>query len=370
MNKGQLQTLRNKIDAFDKKIIELLNERANIALEIGKLKRKTVEAPIFYRPEREAQVLRKAMQLNQGPLQDEDIANIFRAIMSAGRALQQPLTIAFLGPEGTFSHEAVLKHFGKSCQLLSAHDTENIFKQVEAKRAQYGLVPIENSTEGIVNSTLDTFTGANLKICGEIEYEIHQNLLSNSDKTNIHRIYSHSQSLAQCKHWLNKNFPDTEKVAVGSNAQAAKIAANEKNTAAIAGKLAAELYELNRIAENIEDNPDNITRFWIIGQQETSPSGKDKTSILINTTNVPGAFARIMQPFADNHVNITLFESRPHRKRSWNYIFFLDIEGHKEDKNVKKALIELAKHAHLIQILGSYPRAIMINARIPISAEK
>lgn len=353
-----LEDLRNQINDIDQKILALLTMRANVALEVGKIKRADNQDPIFYRPEREAQILRDMMAHNQGPLHDEDIANIYRAILSAGRAIQQPLSVAFLGPEGTFSHSATLKHFGESCTLAPVSTIEQIFKQVSSRQTQYGIVPIENTTEGIVNPTLDAFIDSAVKICGEVELNIHQNLLVKDPNATIKRIYSHTQSLGQCRQWLNQHYPNVDLIAVNSNAQAAKIASEQPNTAAIASQLAAKLYQLETLQQNIEDNPDNITRFWVIGLQEALRSGNDKTSLLINTTNIPGAFANIMQPFAKHQVNITLFESRPHRKRSWHYVFFLDIEGHQEDAAIKKALDELSKYPHLIQILGSYPKMV------------
>ncbi len=359
-NEHTLEKIREQIDQLDQQLIELINQRAQLAIEIGKIKRNSDQSPQFYRPEREAQILKRIIKLNKGPIENKDIAYIFRVIMSIGLALQHPIKIAFLGPEGTFSHGAAIKHFGPSIGLAPTESISDVFRQVEFKQANYGVVPVENSTEGVVNLTLDELIDSSLKICGEIILPIHQHLLVKpDDSTSIQRIYSHPQSLAQCRIWLNQNYPQAEKIAVSSNAQAAKLAKEESGAAAVGGDMAAEQYNLVKKAENIEDSPENMTRFLIIGHQEVQPSGNDKTSLLIYISNIPGTLALISQPFAKHNVNITLPTLRHSRQKIWNYVFFIDIEGHQNDPPVKAALAELAQAPVMMRILGSYPKAIL-----------
>jgi len=357
---NNLATVRAQIDELDEKIQNLITQRAGLATEVAQAKYAQETKPVFYRPEREVEVLRNVIARNKGPLSNETLTRIFREIMSDCLALQQPLKIAFLGPAGTYSQAAVYKHFGHAAQNIPLQTIEEVFREVEAQTANYGVVPLENSTEGGVNQTLDGFINTSLKICGEIELPIHHHLLANVDKVEqIQRIYSHQQSLAQCHHWLNSHLPQVERIAVNSNAEAARRALNEVGTAAIAGQMAADIYQLRIIASRIEDNINNTTRFAVLGQPETPPTGGDKTSLLLSTPNQPGALYDLLEPFAHNQVNMTRIESRPSRQGIWEYVFFVDIEGHIQDAPIVNALRTLAKYTGLIKHLGSYPRAIL-----------
>lgn len=356
----KLQTLRERIDKLDQEIQTLINERGEVAQAVAKLKESAGKDIAFYRPEREAQVLREVLARNKGPIPGEEMARLFREIMSVCLALEQPMTIAYLGPEGTFTQAAALKHFGHSVNTLSLGAIDEVFREVEAGAAHYGVVPIENSTEGVVNHTLDRFMISSLKICGEVELRVHHNLMGNmQDVSEIKQIYSHQQSLAQCRKWLDENLSGVERVAVGSNAKAARIAKEEPGAAAIASDIAASIYELNILRKNIEDWPDNTTRFLIIGRQETPPSGADKTSLLVSTMNKPGALHRLLNPLANNNISMSRIESRPSRMTMWDYVFFIDIEGHKNDPQIAVALTELEKEAAMLKILGSYPKAVL-----------
>lgn len=360
----KLLALRNRIDAIDDDIGRLIAERAQCAQDVAEVKKANLppEAKIlFYRPEREAQVLRRAMERNQGPLSDEEMARLFREIMSACLALENPVKVAYLGPEGTFTQQAALKHFGHSAVALPFSAIDEVFREVEAGAVHYGVVPVENSTEGVVNHTLDNFMGSNLKICGEVELRIHHNLLV-SDVTstnNISRIYSHSQSLAQCRKWLDAHYPKAERIAVNSNAEAAKRLKGEWNAAAIAGSMAAELYGLTMLAEKIEDQPDNSTRFLIIGGQAVPPSGVDKTSIVVAMRNEPGALHNLLEPFHRHSIDLTRVETRPSRTGAWTYVFFIDFVGHADDVLISQVLKEVASRAADLKLLGSYPKAVL-----------
>ena len=303
-----------------------------------------------------------AKERNQGPLRDEEILRLFREIMSACLAQEEPLKVAFLGPEGTFTQTAVLKHFGHSVRALPLLSIDEVFQEVEAGHADFGVVPIENSTEGTVNHTLDRFLTSPLKICGEIELRIHQFLMGRmaSLKT-IKRICSHSQSLAQCRNWLEEHLPNVECVPVASNAEGARRARDEDGTAAIAGDTAAEVYGLKLLAREIEDQPDNTTRFFVLGRQLFRASGQDRTTLLCSGrhTDTHGALFRLLEPFAEHSVNMTRIESRPSKRQKWDYVFFFDIEGHAEDPVIARALAELKKRASLFRVLGSYPRAVL-----------
>lgn len=356
----KLQNIRKNIDEIDQKICDLINDRANFAVEVAKIKSSETVAPQYYRPEREAEILRRLMQSYNGVLNQEDMAHIFQEIMRVCLALQQQQKIAFLGPIGTFSHTCVLRHFGQNIDILPYDTLDEVFRSVENDEAHYGVIPFENSTSGVVTPTLDLLMQSNLSICGEHVLAIHQNLLrSPDDKEPITRIYSHPHSFEQCKDWLNVHMPKAERIAVKSNAAAAKLAQAEKGVAAIAGKLAAEIYELEIIAENIEGSSQNATRFIVVGKQKVRPSGKDKTSILFATPHTPGALIQFMLPFHQHHINLTSIHSRPYKSRQWNYLFFIDIEGHQEDEAVKLALAELTKQPVMINILGSYPVAVL-----------
>ncbi|HEY5603301.1 MAG TPA: prephenate dehydratase [Gammaproteobacteria bacterium] len=356
----KLQALRARIDKLDEQIQALINERGAVAQEVAQLKESAGKDTAFYRPEREAQVLREVLARNKGPIPGEEMARLFREIMSVCLALEQPMTIAYLGPEGTFTQAAALKHFGQSVTTLPLGAIDEVFREVESGSAHFGVVPVENSTEGVINHTLDRFMTSSLKICGEVELRVHQHLMSNvSDAGKITRVYSHQQSLAQCREWLDENMSGVERIAVSSNAKAARIAKDEPGAAAIAGDIAAAIYGLTILRNNIEDWPDNTTRFLIIGRQETPPSGADKTSLLVSTMNKPGALHRLLNPLAANNISMSRIESRPSRMTMWDYVFFIDIEGHKKDQQVAVALAELEKEAAMLKILGSYPKAVM-----------
>ncbi|MBC6428756.1 MAG: prephenate dehydratase [Cellvibrionales bacterium] len=368
----QIATVRQQIDQLDQQLLDLLNQRAQKAQEVAAIKtreqsgssdseKKQGDPVIFYRPEREAQVLARIMQLNRGPLSDEEVARLFREIMSACLALERPTQIAYLGPAGTFTQQAALKHFGHSSNTRPASTIAQVFREVEASAADYGVVPVENSTEGVVSHTLDRFMHSALQIVGEVELRIHHNLMSaaHTPPANITRVYSHSQTLAQCRRWLDENHPGIERVPVASNAEAAKRVGSEWNSAAIAGTIAADLYGLTILAEKIEDRPDNSTRFLIIGRESTDPSGRDKTSLMLTARNKPGALLELLMPFRERQIDLTRLESRPAPSKNWSYIFFVDIRGHRKDPPVQAALKELEKLGCETKILGAYPVAVL-----------
>jgi len=354
-----LQAVRARIDEIDEKIQALITERAKCAEEVARQKGNGPDV-VFYRPEREAQVLRAVMARNEGPLSNETMARHFREIMSSCLALQYPMKIAFLGPAGTFTQEAATKHFGHAVTTVPLAAIDEIFREVESGSAHYGVVPVENSTEGVVNHTLDMFINSPLKICGEVALRIHHNLMSNAkDLKAIKKLFVHHQAQAQCREWLDGNLPGVNWVVVSSNAEAARCAAEEEGAAAIAGEMAAEIYGLNILAQNIEDEPDNTTRFLVIGNQLSQRSGHDKTSLLLSTANSPGALHKLLKVFADNHISMTRIESRPSRRGMWDYVFFIDIEGHVEEASVATALSALESDAYVAKILGSYPDAVL-----------
>ncbi len=361
-----LAGLREAIDTVDRNIHELINQRARLARQVGEMKHAQSKAGgadvEFYRPEREAQVLRMAKERNKGPLRDEEILRLFREIMSACLAQEEPLKVAFLGPEGTFTQAAVLKHFGHSVRALPLAAIDEVFREVEAGNADFGVVPIENSTEGTVNHTLDRFINSPLKICGEIELRIHQFLLGKMPTlAGIKRICTHQQSLAQCRNWLDEHLPFAERIAVASNAEGARRARDEEGTAAIAGETAADVYGLKVLAPEIEDRPDNTTRFFVLGPKLFRPSGQDRTTLLCSTLNTggPGALYRLLEPMAKHGISMTRIESRPSKRKKWDYVFFIDLEGHADDPALAKALAELKERASLFRVLGSYPRAVL-----------
>ncbi|SDU14848.1 prephenate dehydratase [Halopseudomonas salegens] len=360
----QLQALRKRIDTIDEKILELISERAHCAQTVAQVKQKalpTGQAPVFYRPEREAWVLKHIMELNPGPLDNEEMARLFREIMSACLALEQPLQVAYLGPEGTFTQAAALKHFGHSVISVPMAAIDEIFREVAAGAVQFGVVPVENSTEGAINHTLDSFLEHDMVICGEVELRIHHHLLvgENTQTGKISRVYSHAQSLAQCRKWLDAHYPNVERVAVASNAEAAKRVKGEWNSAAIAGDMAAELYGLTRLAEKIEDRPDNSTRFLIIGNQAVPPTGDDKTSIIVSMRNKPGALHHLLQPFHSNGIDLTRIETRPSRSGKWTYVFFIDFCGHQSEPLIKDVLEKITDESVALKVLGSYPKAVL-----------
>jgi chorismate mutase/prephenate dehydratase len=356
-----LPAIRGEIDSIDAEIHALISRRARLAQTVGVSKRAAGTAE-FYRPEREAEVLRTVVERNKGPLSNEEMVRLFREIMSACLAQQEPLKIAFLGPEGTFTQQAVLKHFGHSVRALPLAAIDEVFREVESGVADFGVVPIENSTEGTVSHTADMFLLSPLKICGEVELRVHQHLLGRVESLQkIERICSHQQSLAQCRGWLAENLPHVERIAVSSNAEAARRARDETGTAAIAGSAAAEVYGLNVLVPQIEDRPDNTTRFLVVGRKLLASSGRDRTTLLLSAPDTlgAGALVKLLGPFAEHGISLSRLESRPSRRKKWDYVFFIDIEGHAEDAPVAKALAEVRKVASLLKILGSYPRAVL-----------
>ncbi|WP_115512013.1 MULTISPECIES: prephenate dehydratase [Xanthomonas] len=355
-----LADVRAKIDAIDRNIQELIAERANFAHQVGKAKGKLAAAVDYYRPEREAQVLRMVVDRNEGPLSDEVLVHVYREIMSACLAQQEPLKIGYLGPEGTFSQQAVLKHFGRSAVGLPMATIEEVFQEVEAGNADFGVVPVENSGQGTIQVTLDMFLTSNLKICGEVELRVHQYLLSRNGRLeDIERIYAHSQSFAQTAGWLRSHLPKVEKLAVSSNAEGARRARNAEDAAAIGGESAAHVYGLKKvIMKSIEDDDDNTTRFLVIGRQIFPSSGHDRTSVLVFIHDKPGALFDVLSPFARHGISMNRIESRPSHQAKWEYGFFIDLVGHVEDEAMKQALAELEAHSAQIKVLGSYPVAI------------
>lgn len=352
----ELQRLRKKIDDLDVKIQELVSERAQCALDIGKIKSASNNT-VVYRPEREASILDKVKRRNKGPIPDKALLVLFKEIMSICRSLEQKIRVAYLGPEGTYSQAAVYKQFGHAVNAIALVAIDEVFREVDSGNCEYGLVPVENSSEGVVNHTLDMFMQSSLQICGEVELRIHHHLLSKQeDMSKINKVYSHQQSFAQCREWLNANLAGLEIISTTSNGEAARLASQDKNVAAIAGEQAGMLYGLNSLVKNIEDNPNNTTRFLVIGRQSPSISGKDKTSLLLSTRNTPGALYELLKPLAECGVSMTKIESRPSRRSAWDYVFFVDVEGHQEEPKLKEALEKLRQESALFKILGSYPR--------------
>ncbi len=362
MNEGMLQELgvvREQIDAIDAQMLALLNQRAKCAQHVGEIKARYGDAGYIYRPEREAQVLRRIQSLNEGPLPNESVTFFFREVMSACLSLETPLGIAFLGPLGTFSESAAVKHFGHAARLAPQGTIDDVFREVEAGHAHYGVAPVENSTEGAVGRTLDLLLGSSLKICGEVVLRIHQHLMTRETELGkITKVYSHAQSLAQCHEWLNRSLPGVPRISVGSNAEAARLASIEPGAAAIAGEAASERYDLPRLVESIEDEPNNTTRFLVLGRHDAGRTGADKTSLILSAANRPGAVHELLAPFAQAGVSMNRLESRPARAALWEYMFYVDIEGHRDDPAVKAALDDLAGRAAYLKVLGSYPQAV------------
>jgi chorismate mutase / prephenate dehydratase len=349
----KLNGIRERIDALDGRLVKLLSARGRLAQLIGRVKRGSV-----YRPEREAQVLRRVRQLNRGPLSDAALTRLFSEIISACRALEDQTTVAYLGPEGTFSQEAVHKHFGGLGSTLPCATIDEVFRHVETGAVGYGVVPLENSTEGAIGRTLDLLLTTPAKVCGEVMLPVRQCLMAKGQRTDIRKVYSHTQSLAQCQQWLARNLPRAERIAVVSNAEAARLAGKDRHAAAVGARIAASLYGLNVLARNIEDEAKNTTRFLVIGGKDAAPSGKDKTSLILSTRNVPGAMHALLTPLAVNRVSMTRLESRPARTGLWEYVFYVDIEGHRQDPKVARSLAELDKKASFLKNLGSYPAAV------------
>ncbi|NOX75725.1 MAG: prephenate dehydratase [Gammaproteobacteria bacterium] len=357
---NKLDDIRQQIDNLDEKLQGLISQRAQLAQQVAQVKQGQGGDAVFYRPEREADVLRRVLARNEGPLPGEEMARLFREIMSACLALEQPMSVAFLGPEGTYSQAAVLKHFGHSVHAIPLSAIDEVFREVESGAVNYGVVPVENSTEGVVNYTLDMFMQSSLTICGEVDLRVHHHLLGKTqDRNDLKCIYSHQQSLAQCREWLDAHLFGVERMSVSSNAEAARRAADEPQAVAIASDIAADVYGLDILEANIEDNPNNITRFLIIGRQIASPSSHDKTSLLVTAPNKPGALHQLLQPFADNNISMSRIESRPSRLANWEYVFFIDINGHRQEPAVAACLSTLEAEAILFKVLGSYPKAVL-----------
>ncbi len=356
----QLGEIRQRIDDLDRQIQELLNARAGAAQEVARIKLASDPDAVFYRPEREAQILRMVKERNHGPLDGEAMARLFREVMSECLALELPLKVGFLGPAGTFTQAAALKHFGHAVSTVPMAAISDVFQEVESGSCHYGVVPVENSSEGVVSHTLDMFLQSPLQICGEVTLRIHHNLLGcDGDIDSLEVVYSHQQSLAQCRGWLDRHLPHVERVPVGSNAEAAKRACDRDNASAIAGIMAAELYGLRILAPNIEDEPDNTTRFLVIGRQAVPPSGDDKTSLLLSTRNEAGGLYRLLAPLAEHGISMTRIESRPSRRGNWDYVFFVDVHGHRDDESLAPALEALSRQAGMYKVLGSYPKAVL-----------
>jgi len=355
-----LAEVRRRIDSIDREIQALIAERASFSLQVGKAKGKLAAAVDYYRPEREAQVLRMVVDRNEGPLSDELLVHIFREIMSSSLALQEPLKIGYLGPEGTFSQQAVLKHFGRSSVGLPLASIEEVFQEVEAGNADFGVVPVENSGQGTIQITLDMFLTSNLKICGEVELRVQQFLMSRSGRIeDIERVYAHPQSFMQTAGWLRANLPKVEKVPVSSNAEGARRARGADDAASIGGESAAHVYGLKKVVMSpIQDDKDNTTRFLVIGRSIFPPSGHDRTSVLVFIHDKPGALFDVLSPFARHGISMNRIESRPSHHAKWEYGFFIDLAGHVEDEAMKQALAELKEHSAQIKILGSYPVAV------------
>src|SRR6476659_9447192 len=354
-----LAEVRARIDGIDKQIQALIAERAQFARQVGKAKGPLKAAVDYYRPEREAQVPRMVVDRNGGPLGDEVLVRLFREIMSACLAQQEPLKVGFLGPEGTFSQQALQKHFGHSPKGLPLASVEEVFDEVAAGHADFGVVPVENSGQGTIQSTLDLFLSSPLKICGEVELRVHQYLLSRTGHLDdIERVYSHGLSLAQCRGWLRQHLPQAEKHAVASNAEAARRARNADDSAAIAGENAAHVYGLKVVAGPIEDRADNTTRFLVIGRALFPPSGHDRTSIMVFVRDQPGALFKVLEPLARRGISMNRIESRPAHTGLWQYAFFIDVGGHVEESPLRDALADLEDFAENVTVLGSYPVAV------------
>ena len=351
----KLNALRARIDTIDDALLQLLSERAQVAQQVGRAK----NGDTIYRPEREAQILQRVLAANPGPLSAESVERLFREIMSACRALEQNLRVAYLGPAGTFSQAAVYKQFGHEIDALHEADIDACFRAVETGRADFAVVPVENSTEGAVSRTLDLIVTTPLRICGEIMLPIHQNLMSKtSELSDIKRVYGHAQSLAQCKNWLSRHLPLAALLPVASNSEGAILAADDDEGAALGSEVAAELYGLSILEPRIEDEASNTTRFLVLGVNDAAPSGRDKTSLVLGAPNQPGAIVKLLQPLADAGISMSKLESRPARSANWEYVFFVVCEGHREEPRLATTLAKIGQHAAFLKILGSYPAAL------------
>lgn len=350
---------RERIDSLDDQIQKLIAERARVAQDVRRIKAEQGDVGDHYRPSREADVLRRARERNAGPLADETVVRLMREIMSACLDLESPLKVAYLGPEGTYTQSAVFKHFGRAVRARAMHAVDEIFRDVESEAASYGVVPVENSVGGMVSHTLDLLATTPLAICGEIWLPVHHHLLSpHKDRAEVKKIFAHAQSFAQCRMWLDANLPNADRVAVASNGEAARLVAEQEQGAAIASQQTAQIYSLEILASNIEDDPNNRTRFLVIGRQKCEPTGADRTSLVVSAQkDQSGALLRLLEPFADGGVNLTKIESRPSRRADWDYNFFLDLEGHQDEPAVREVLKQVESRAGFFRILGSYPQS-------------
>ena len=354
-SKPSLDHLRTQIDALDAKIVNLLNERARIVVQIGKLKQENNQ-PI-YAPDRERAVLEKLRGLNHGPLPDRCLEAVYRELMSGSFALEKPLRIAYLGPAGTFSHAASTMKFGSSVDYVPLSDIPAVFEEIVRGHADYGLVPVENSIGGGIVDTLDAFLTSSAKICAEVLITIHHNLLAKEPWEQIKRIYSKPEVFTQCRKWLSATAKDRDIQPAASTSKAAELAATEPGAAAIGSSLAGEIHNLHVLFENIEDNPDNVTRFFVIGREPAKKTGDDKTAIMFTTAHKPGALAEVLDVFKANAINLTDIEKRPSKKVNWEYYFFIDAQGHIDDRAMKTAIEQAKQHCLQLTVLGSYPRA-------------
>ena len=351
---GGLERLRKETDEIDNEILRVLNKRAVTVIEIAHIKRN--EKTKFYSPEREREILDRLTTLNKGPFPNDTLKVIYREILSASLSLEEPLKVAYFGPLATYTHLAALRHFGSSASFLPVESIKGVFDAVDSVKAEFGVVPIENSNEGVVSSTLDLFMDYDLKVSAEVMLEISHNLLSKSgDKTKIKKVYSNPQASAQCKRWLESNLPGIPVLESTSTAKAAEISSHDNEAAAIAGELAAKIYDLHFIEKNIGDSKYNYTRFLIISKEYPQKTGKDKTSIMFSIKDKPGALYDILLPFKKAKINLTKIESRPSKRKAWEYIFFVDMEGHVDDKKVRKAIDSIKDNCLYVKILGSYP---------------
>ena len=358
---SDIAAFRQEIDRIDDVILELLNKRARLAIEVGKAKASRNLG--FYSPERERAIFERLSANNEGPFPKEALRAVFREILSASLSLEKPLKVSFLGPRATFTHLACLQYFGRSSQFLPERDIRSVFEGVERERVDYGVIPIENSTEGVIAHTLDLFMECDVRICEEIMIEIGLDLLSRSEKLgDIRRVYSHPHAIAQCRNWLESHLEDAEIVDVPSTAKAAEIASTEPHSGAVASSYAAKLYDLNVLEKRIQDIPHNYTRFLIIGKKDGPPTGRDKTSLMFSLKDNVGALYNALKPFAEHGVNLTKIESRPHKGKAWDYIFFLDLEGHHTDTNLAAALEAFHEVCSDLKLLGSYPRGRQVHA--------
>lgn len=359
MDQQALKAARDRIDDIDGQLQALISERAGLARDIARIKAADGDSGDFYRPAREADVLRAVAERNEGPLTDETVARLMREIMSACLALESPLAVAYLGPEGTYTQAAVYKHFGHAVQALPLAAIDEIFREVETGSADYGVVPVENSTEGVVTHTLDQLVGSPLTVVGEVALAVHHHLLSAADdKSDVRRVVAHGQSLAQCRKWLDANMPNVVREAVASNGEAARMVRGEPTAAAIAGRAASELYNLPIVSGNIEDEPNNTTRFLVLGRQDVPPTGDDMTLLLVAIRNEPGMLHRLLAPAAEAGVDLTRIESRPSHRQPWDYNFFIDLVGHAQDERVRQVIAQIEAESAFLRILGSYPKAV------------